>query len=103
MQARTAITEGGAAVAVATEYINVLPEEERLAEVTSNFWGTKFSILSSNPELMPPSLGEVGQSLSHSDKFIWRGSELMIGFNNDTYIFARWCTRRACCISSLDR
>ena len=59
MQARTAITEGGAAVAVATEFINVLPEEERLAEVTSNFWGTKFSILSSNPELMPPTLGEV--------------------------------------------
>ena len=59
MQARTAITEGGAAVAVATEYINVLPEEERLAEVTSNFWGTKFNILSSNLELMPPTLGEV--------------------------------------------
>ena len=50
-------------MAVATEYINVLPEDERLAEVTSNFWGTKFSILSSNPELMPPSLGEVYQSL----------------------------------------
>ena len=66
LQARTAITEGGAAVAVATEYINVLPEEERLAEVTSNFWGTKFSILSSNPELMPPTLGEVCHAIWQS-------------------------------------
>ncbi len=40
-------------------YVNVLPESDRLAEVTSNFWGTKFSIVSSNCAVLPASLGEV--------------------------------------------
>lgn len=42
-----------------TECVNLLPEDERLAEVTSNFWGTKFQITSSNIHLLPLSLGEV--------------------------------------------
>eukprot|EP00095_Tigriopus_kingsejongensis_P002723 maker-scaffold1696_size30952-snap-gene-0.10 protein:Tk02723 transcript:maker-scaffold1696_size30952-snap-gene-0.10-mRNA-1 annotation:"tubby-related protein 4-like isoform x2" len=42
-----------------SECVNLLPEDERLAEVTSNFWGTKFQITSSNLNILPLSLGEV--------------------------------------------
>lgn len=41
------------------EYLNVLPEEARLAEVTSNFWGTKFRLIAHDLALLPPTLGEV--------------------------------------------
>ena len=43
----------------ANEYVNVLPEDSRLAEVTSNFWGTKFQLISHNLDVLPPTLGEV--------------------------------------------
>jgi hypothetical protein len=41
------------------DYLNILPEENRLAEVSSNIWGTKFKILGLNPECLPLSLGQV--------------------------------------------
>ncbi len=42
------------------DYMNILPEENRLAEVTSNIWGTKFKILGLNHDCLPSSLGQVG-------------------------------------------
>ncbi len=48
----------------ACDYSNILPEHERLAEVTSNFWGTRFQIVSHNLELMPPTVGEVRHKLN---------------------------------------
>lgn len=36
-----------------------MPELERLAEVTSNFWGTKFQIVSHKLELLPANLGDI--------------------------------------------
>ncbi len=39
--------------------MNILPEENRLAEVSSNIWGTKFKILGLNFDHLPPSLGQV--------------------------------------------
>ena len=41
------------------DLVNVLPEEERIAEVTANFWGTKFQITSHYLDLLPPCLGQV--------------------------------------------
>lgn len=42
-----------------TDYLNILPEESKLAEVSSNIWGTKFKILGLNQDFVPPNLGQV--------------------------------------------
>ena len=41
------------------DYINILPEDNRLAEVSSNIWGTKFKILGVNLDHVPSLLGQV--------------------------------------------
>ena len=41
------------------DYANILPEESRLAEVSSNFWGTKFKIIGLDLKHLPPNLGQV--------------------------------------------
>ena len=41
------------------DYINTLPEEGRLVQITSNIWGTKFKIHGLDRSL-PPLLGQVG-------------------------------------------
>ncbi len=40
------------------DYINNLPEEARMVEITSNIWGTKFKIQGLHTSL-PPLLGQV--------------------------------------------
>lgn len=40
-------------------FSNVLPEEDKLVEVTSNFWGTKFEMTSMNLDILPSSLGTI--------------------------------------------
>merc|ERR1719414_1599342 len=41
------------------DYMNILPEDNRLAEVSSNIWGTKFKILGVNLEHVPSLLGQI--------------------------------------------
>ena len=42
------------------DYMNILPEERKLVEVSSNIWGTKFKIVASmNNETLPMYLGHV--------------------------------------------
>ena len=48
------------------DYLNILPEENRLAEVSSNIWGTKFKIVGLNLECLPVNLGQV--KLKNFDK-----------------------------------
>ena len=46
------------------DYANILPEEGRLAEVSSNFWGTKFKILGLDLKHLPPNLGQINYKAS---------------------------------------
>ena len=45
------------------DYLNTLPEEGRLVQITSNIWGTKFKIHGLDRSL-PPLLGQVCYHLS---------------------------------------
>lgn len=46
------------------DYMNILPEDNRLAEVSSNIWGTKFKILGVNLEHVPSLLGQINYKAS---------------------------------------
>nr|XP_040583533.1 tubby-related protein 4-like [Lepeophtheirus salmonis] len=41
------------------DYANILPETSQIAEVVSNFWGTKFKLIGRHPKLIPLSLGQI--------------------------------------------
>ena len=44
--------------------MNILPEDKRLAEVSSNIWGTKFKIVGLNPNFVPENLGQINYKAS---------------------------------------
>ncbi len=44
--------------------MNILPEDKRLAEVSSNIWGTKFKILGLNLSCVPQHLGQINYKAS---------------------------------------
>ena len=46
------------------DYANILPEESRLAEVSSNFWGTKFKMIGLDLKHLPPNLGQINYKAS---------------------------------------
>ena len=46
------------------DYMNILPEDNRLAEVSSNIWGTKFKILGVNLDHVPSLLGQINYKAS---------------------------------------
>jgi len=46
------------------DYMNILPEEQKLAEITSNIWGTKFKIVGSNHDYLPPHVGQINYKAS---------------------------------------
>ena len=50
-------------ISPSSEFANILPEEARLAEVSSNFWGTKFKIAGVDADEQLPS--DLGQVFSH--------------------------------------
>ena len=39
--------------------MNILPEDRKLVEVSSNIWGTKFKIIGTHFETLPTYLGQV--------------------------------------------
>ena len=41
------------------DYMNILPEDRKLVEVSSNIWGTKFKIIGTHFETLPTYLGQV--------------------------------------------
>ena len=46
------------------DYMNILPEDKRLAEVSSNIWGTKFKILGLSLNYLPQNLGQINYKAS---------------------------------------
>ena len=46
------------------DYMNILPEEKRLAEVSSNIWGTKFKIVGVSLNFLPQNLGQINYKAS---------------------------------------
>lgn len=44
--------------------MNILPEDQRLAEVSSNIWGTKFKIVGANLAFVPRHLGQINYKAS---------------------------------------
>ena len=46
------------------DYMNILPEDKRLAEVSSNIWGTKFKIIGVNLNFVPQHLGQINYKAS---------------------------------------
>ena len=44
--------------------MNILPEEKRLAEVSSNIWGTKFKIVGVSLNFLPQNLGQINYKAS---------------------------------------
>ena len=52
-------------ISPSSEFANILPEEARLAEVSSNFWGTKFKIAGVDAdEQLPSDLGQINYKAS---------------------------------------
>ena len=47
------------------DYMNILPEDRKLVEVSSNIWGTKFKIVGTNHETLPTYLGQVSPIFAH--------------------------------------
>ena len=46
------------------DYMNILPEDKRLAEVSSNIWGTKFKIVGVSLSFLPQNLGQINYKAS---------------------------------------
>ena len=55
------------------DYMNILPEDRKLVEVSSNIWGTKFKIIGTHFETLPTYLGQVSFYFSLKKKLRFWG------------------------------